>query len=61
MKMMVPVLAAGGAFAAAALVGLLLGVLLGQRTGQPLWAFAGLMVGSGLGGYSAVRLLMRSI
>jgi len=61
MKTMVPVLTAGGAFAGITLVGLLLGILLGQRTGQPLWAFAGLMAGLGLGGYSAVRLLMRSI
>jgi hypothetical protein len=61
MKTIVPVLTAGGAFAAAALAGLLLGVLVGQRTGQPLWAFAGLMIGLGLGGFGAVRLLMRSI
>jgi hypothetical protein len=61
MKTMVPVLTAGGAFAAATLAGLLLGALVGQRTGQPLWAFAGLMIGLGVGGYSAVRLLMRSI
>jgi hypothetical protein len=39
----------------------LVGVLVGQRTAEPLWAFAGLMIGLGLGGYSAVRLLMRSI
>ncbi|MGD0967887.1 MAG: hypothetical protein ABR949_06330 [Candidatus Aquilonibacter sp.] len=61
MKTIVPVLAAGGAFAVATLAGLLLGVLVGQRTAQPLWAFAGLLIGLGLGGYSAVRLLMRSI
>ncbi|HTC30464.1 MAG TPA: hypothetical protein VK702_07015 [Candidatus Acidoferrum sp.] len=61
MKTIVPVLTAGGAFAAATLAGLLLGVLVGQRTGQPLWAFAGLMIGLGLGGFGAVRLLMRSI
>lgn len=55
------VLAAGSTFAGVALVGLLVGVLVGQRTAEPLWAFAGLMIGLGLGGYSAVRLLMRSI
>ncbi len=55
------VLAAGSTFAGVALAGLLVGILVGQRTAQPLWAFAGLMIGLGLGGYSAVRLLMRSI
>ncbi|HEX8806341.1 MAG TPA: hypothetical protein VF741_05290 [Candidatus Aquilonibacter sp.] len=55
------VLAAGGAFTGAALLGLVIGIFVGQRTAQPLWAFVGLMLGIGVGGYSAVRLLFRSI
>jgi len=60
-KTLAPVLAAGGTFAGAALLGLLLGILLGQKTAQPLWAFGGLMAGVAIGGYGAVRLLVRSV
>ncbi|HUA09370.1 MAG TPA: AtpZ/AtpI family protein [Candidatus Acidoferrales bacterium] len=55
------VLTAGSTFAVTVLGGLLLGVAIGERTRQPLWALAGLFVGLGIGGYSAVRLLMRSL
>jgi Putative F0F1-ATPase subunit Ca2+/Mg2+ transporter len=54
-------LAVGGTFAGSVLLGFGLGILVGQRTGQPLWAFGGLMLGLAAGGYSAVRLLMRSL
>ncbi len=55
-----PLIAAGGTFAGSALAGLLIGILIAQRTGSQLWVFTGLLVGLGLGAYSAVRLLMRS-
>jgi hypothetical protein len=57
----VPVLAAGGTFAAATLMGLLAGVWIGRATGQPLWAIGGFVAGLLLGGYSAFRLLLRSL
>jgi hypothetical protein len=57
----VPVLAAGGTFAAATLLGLLAGVWLGRATSEPLWAVGGLVAGLLLGGYSAFRLLLRSM
>jgi hypothetical protein len=57
----VPVLAAGGTFAAATLLGLLAGVWIGRATGQPLWTVGGLLAGLLLGGYSALRLLLRSL
>lgn len=55
-----PLIAAGGTFAGSALAGLLIGILIAQRTGSQLWVFVGLLAGLGLGAYSAVRLLMRS-
>ncbi len=61
MNAVVPVLAAGGTFAAATLIGLLAGVWIGRATGQPLWAVGGLVGGLLLGGYSAFRLLLRSL
>lgn len=61
MRSLLPVLVAGGTFAGAAVLGLLAGILVATRTGAPLWAPAGLLVGAILGGYSAVRLLMRSL
>ena len=60
MKELLPIIAAGSAFAAAALVGLVAGILVGQRTGQPLYAFLGLLAGLGIGAYSAIRMLMRT-
>ncbi|MEO6834320.1 MAG: AtpZ/AtpI family protein [Candidatus Tumulicola sp.] len=56
-----PVLAAGGTFAATTLVGLLAGVWIGRATGQPLWVIGGLFAGLAVGGYSAFRLLLRSL
>ncbi len=61
MKPLLPVLAAGGTFAAAAVIGLIAGALAAGRSGEPLLAPAGLMLGAAIGGYSAVRLLFRSI
>lgn len=60
MNELVPVIAAGGTFAGATLAGLLIGIFIGGRTGQPLWAFVGLIVGLAVGAYSAVRLLFRA-
>ena len=61
MKGILPVLAAGGTFAMTALAGLAAGIWLGRATGAPLWALGGLMAGIAAGGYSAYRLLMRSL
>jgi Putative F0F1-ATPase subunit Ca2+/Mg2+ transporter len=61
MKALLPVVGAGGIFAGAALAGLLLGIWLGRQLGQPLWVFAGLLGGLAIGGYSAFRLLLRSM
>jgi hypothetical protein len=60
-KPLLPVLLAGGTFAAGAVIGLGGGVLAAQRFGEPLLAPVGLMIGAGFGGYSAVRMLLRSI
>jgi hypothetical protein len=60
-KSLAPVLAAGGTFAITVLLGLVAGIIVADRTRQPLWALAGLAAGLGIGGYSAVRLLMRSL
>jgi hypothetical protein len=56
-----PVLAAGGTFAATTVAGLFAGAWLAARFKAPIVAVAGLFVGLAFGGYSAYRLLMRSI
>jgi hypothetical protein len=56
-----PLIMAGGAFAAAAVIGLLCGVFAAGRIDEPLLVPAGLLLGSAVGGYSAVRLLFRSM
>jgi hypothetical protein len=61
MKTFLPVLAAGGTFAAAAIAGLIGGILLANQARQPLLAPVGLLLGAAIGGYSAVRVLLRSI
>jgi hypothetical protein len=58
---LLPVVVAGGTFAAAAVIGLLLGVLASGRTGQPLLVPAGLVLGIAVGGYGAIRLIVRSM
>jgi hypothetical protein len=60
-KGVAPVIAAGGSFAMTTLAGLALGVWLGGRTGQGVWALAGLFGGLVIGAYAAYRLLMRSM
>jgi F0F1-type ATP synthase assembly protein I len=54
----VKILAAGGTFAGATIIGLLVGIFIAGRTGQQLWVLAGIFLGLGAGGYSALRLLM---
>jgi len=61
MKSVLPVIGAGGVFAGGTLAGLVLGIWLGRQVGQPLWVFAGLLAGLAIGGYSAFRLLLRSM
>lgn len=61
MRPLLPVLGAGGAFAAIAIVGLLAGVWLAERFKVPALTAAGLFAGLALGGYSAYRLLLRSM
>ena len=61
MRALLPVVVAGGTFAAAAVIGLALGVLAAGRTGEPLLVPAGLMLGGVVGAYSAFRLLLRSM
>lgn len=61
MKGVVPVLAAGGTFAICTLAGMAAGIWIGQRSGQQLWVLGGLLGGVAVGGYSAFRLLLRSL
>ncbi len=61
MKAALPVLFAGGSFAGAAILGLLVGVAAAQRLGAPLLAPAGLTLGLLAGGYGAFRLLAKSM
>ena len=56
-----PVVAAGGAFAVTTLAGLLVGFWLTERTNVQMWTAGGLFAGLLVGGYSAYRLLMRSL
>jgi hypothetical protein len=58
---LVPAIAAGSTFAAATLAGMVVGLLAARATGQGLWVLGGLFAGMALGGYSAVRLLLRSM
>jgi len=60
-KAVLPVISAGATFAVTALCGLLAGILLARTTGAPLWTAAGMFAGLLLGGYSAFRLLARSM
>lgn len=61
MKPLLPVLGAGGAFAGTTVVGLLAGIWLAERLRLPFLAAAGLFAGLALGGYSAYRMLLRSM
>ena len=61
MRPLLPVLVAGGTFAAGAVIGLFCGIAAADRFAQPLWAPAGLLLGAGAGAYSALRLLFASL
>ena len=61
MKGVMPVLAAGGTFAAMAVAGLFAGAWLASRMRAPIVVVAGLFLGLALGGYSAYRMLLRSM
>lgn len=61
MRPLLPVLGAGGAFAGTTVAGLLVGVWLAERLRLPIVVAVGLFAGLALGGYSAYRLLLRSM
>ena len=56
-----PVLGAGGTFAISALLGLGAGLLIAQRSGQPMWTLGGLFAGLAVGGFSAFSLYGRAL
>jgi hypothetical protein len=56
-----PAIAAGVTFSGTALVCTFVGIVISQRTGQPLWVIGGLIAGIALGGYGAFRLVARSM
>jgi hypothetical protein len=56
-----PVVVAGATFAAAAILGLVVGIFAAGRMAQPILVPAGLMLGLAIGGYSALRLIFRSL
>jgi hypothetical protein len=60
-RAVLPVLFAGGSFAGAAILGLLLGIVATQRLNAPLLTPAGLALGLIGGGYAALRLLAKSM
>jgi len=60
-KTLLPLVAAGGTFAGAAVLGLLVGIYAAGRRNEPLLAPLGLIVGAAIGGYSAFRLLARAM
>ncbi len=61
MNAVTPVLAAGGTFALSTIVGLFAGAWLAAHFHTPIIAVAGLFLGLAVGGYSAFRMLMRSV
>ena len=61
MNPILPVVAAGATFAVTTLVGLAAGVWAARATGQSGWVLAGIFAGLAVGGYSAYRLLLRSM
>jgi hypothetical protein len=60
-KAFLPVLAAGGSFAGAAILGLIVGVAAAERLDAPLLTPGGLLLGLIAGGYGAFRLLAKSM
>jgi len=61
MKSLVPLLGAGGTFAGCAIAGFAIGIWADQHTGSRYYTLIGLFAGMGIGGYGAVRLLLRSL
>ncbi len=61
MRALLPVVAAGSAFAGAAILGLLVGIVVAGRHGSALWPPAGLVAGGALGAYSAFRILAQAM
>jgi hypothetical protein len=60
-KPFLPVLVAGGTFAGAAVIGLLGGIVADRHFNQPLLVPAGLLIGAAVGGFAALRLIVRSM
>jgi hypothetical protein len=60
-KSLLPVLAAGGTFAAAAILGLLAGIAAAGHFGNPLYVPAGLALGAAAGGVAALNLIVRGL
>jgi hypothetical protein len=60
-KGIAPVLGAGGLFTVTVLIALWAGIAAARGTGQQLWVLGGLFGGMALGGFAAVRLLLRSM
>jgi hypothetical protein len=60
-RVFLPVLFAGGSFTGAAILGLLAGIVAAQRLSAPLLVPAGLTLGLIVGGYTALRLLAKSM
>jgi hypothetical protein len=60
-KPLLPVLAAGATFAGAAILGLFVGVIAAAHAVAPLYVPVGLLLGAAVGGYCAIRLLVRSM
>jgi hypothetical protein len=60
-KELLPLVGAGASFASTVVVGLLAGIWLSRATGGQLWVLAGLFAGLLIGGFSAYRLIARSI
>ena len=61
MKSVLPVLGAGGTFAMTTVAGLLAGIWLADRARAPVLVAVGLFAGLAIGGYTAYRLLLRSL
>ena len=61
MNPVLPVVTAGATFAMTTLLGLAAGIWIARVTGQGGWVLAGIFAGLAVGGYSAYRLLLRSM
>jgi hypothetical protein len=61
MRALLPVVVAGGTFAAAAVIGLFGGILAAERIGKPLLVPIGLGAGAAIGGLAALRVIVRAV